>query len=93
MHSILQLDQPEDFIIATGVSITLEKFIIACFEYFGLNYKNHLIINKELYRPTDILISRANPSKANEKLKWKAKTDVYGVINYMINYYLENTHY
>jgi GDPmannose 4,6-dehydratase len=89
MHAILQKDKPEDYIIATGKSITLETFIKTCFEYFGLNYINHIKVNQEFYRPTDILVSRADPSKAANNLNWKAKTDVFGVINKMIEYNLK----
>ncbi len=90
MHAILQHDSPEDFIIATGKSITLELFIKTCFEYFGLNYINYIKVNKDLYRPTDILVSRADTSKATKILHWSAKTDVFGVIEKMIEYNLKN---
>ncbi len=88
MHAILQEDSPEDYIIATGKSITLEMFIKTCFEYFGLNYKNHIKLNEDLFRPTDILVSRGDPTKASKNLNWKAKTDVFGVIEKMIEYKL-----
>ena len=90
MHAILQQDSPQDYIIATGKSITLETFIKTCFEYFGLNYKNHIKLNEDLFRPTDILVSRADPTKASKNLNWFAKTDVFGVIAKMIEYKLNN---
>jgi len=88
MHLILQQDEPDDFIIATGQSISLKEFIIKAFDYFGLDYKNYLVVKEDLLRPTDLIISRANPEKANKILKWEAKTNVYGVINNMIEYNL-----
>lgn len=88
MHLILQQDEPEDFIIATGNTISLKEFIVKTFNYFGLNYENHLVINESLFRPTDILISKADPSKAIKILKWEAKTNVDGVIKNMIEYNL-----
>ena len=88
MHSILQQEEPEDFIIATGNSISLKEFIVKTFEYFGLNYENHLVVNEGLFRPTDIIISKADPSKAKKILKWEAKTNVDGVIKNMIEYKL-----
>ena len=63
-------------------------FIKTCFEYFGLNYKNHIKLNEDLFRPTDILVSRGDPTKASKNLNWKAKTDVFGVIEKMIEYKL-----
>jgi GDPmannose 4,6-dehydratase len=88
MHSILQQEEPEDFIIATGTSITLKDFIAKTFDYFGLNYENHLVVNEGLLRPTDIIISKADPLKAKNILKWEAKTNVDGVIKNMIEYNL-----
>lgn len=88
MHSILQQEEPEDFIIATGNTITLKEFIIKTFEYFGLSYENHLVVNEGLFRPTDIIISKADPSKAKKILKWEAETNVDGVIKNMIEYNL-----
>jgi GDPmannose 4,6-dehydratase len=88
MHSILQQDEPEDFIIATGNTISLKEFIVKTFNYFGLNYENHLVVNEGLFRPTDIIISKGDPSKAKKILKWEAKTNVDGVIKNMIEYNL-----
>jgi GDPmannose 4,6-dehydratase len=92
MHSILQQDEPDDFIIATGISITLKEFIIKAFNYFGLKYDDYLIVNEDLLRPTDIIVSRANPEKANNILKWHAKTSVDGVIKNMIEYNLNRNY-
>jgi GDPmannose 4,6-dehydratase len=88
MHSILQQEEPEDFIIATGNTISLKEFIIKTFEYFGLSYENYLVVNEGLFRPTDIIISKADPSKAKKILKWEAETNVDGVIKNMIEYNL-----
>jgi GDPmannose 4,6-dehydratase len=88
MHSILQQEEPQDFIIATGNTISLKEFIVKTFEYFGLSYENHLVVNEGLFRPTDIIISKADPSKAKKILKWEAKTNVDGVIKNMIEYNL-----
>jgi GDPmannose 4,6-dehydratase len=88
MHSILQQDNPDDFIIATGNTISLKEFIKKTFDYFGLSYENYLVVNEGLFRPTDIIISKADPTKAKNKLKWEAKTNVDGVIKNMIEYNL-----
>ena len=83
MWKMLQLDHPEDFVIATGKTVTLEFFIEHAFQFFGLNYKDYLVINSNLYRPTDIHIGSANPSKANELLDWRAQVKVETVIENM----------
>ena len=80
---MLQLDRPQDFVIATGRTVSLEFFIEHVFQFFGLNYKDYLVVNPNLYRPTDIHIGSANPSKANELLGWRAQVKVETVIEKM----------
>lgn len=88
MHAILQQEEPDDFIIATGNTISLKEFIVKAFDYFGLNHENYLVIKEDLFRPTDIIISKADPMKAKNILKWQAATNVDGVIKKMIEYNL-----
>lgn len=83
MWRMLQLGQPRDFVIATGKTVSLEYFISLVFNFFGLDYLDYLQSNPELYRPSDIHIGRADPSKAAELLGWHAATDVKGVIEKM----------
>ena len=73
MWLMLQQDNPDDYIIATGESNRLEDFVEAVFSTLGLNWKDHVITDRELFRPTDILRAMANPKKAEQKLCWKAK--------------------
>lgn len=83
MWKMLQLDHPQDFVIATGRTVGLEFFIEHAFRFFGLNYKDYLVVNSNLYRPTDIHIGSANSSKANELLGWRAEVRVESVIESM----------
>jgi GDPmannose 4,6-dehydratase len=83
MWMMLQLDQPQDFVIATGKTVSLEYFIEQTFQFFGLHYKDFLVDNPNFYRPTDIRIGSANPAKANELLNWRAQVNVEGVIEKM----------
>jgi GDPmannose 4,6-dehydratase len=91
MFSMLQQDKPDDFIIATGHTISLEDFTKLTFDYLELEMNDHIIINESLMRPSDIVFSKGNPSKANEILKWKAKTNVGELIRIMIQSELSNT--
>jgi GDPmannose 4,6-dehydratase len=90
MHLILQHDKPEDFVISTGKSTSLEEFINLTFKYFNLDYKNYIVIKKELIRPTDISFSKGDASKASELLKWEPKVGVKEIIERMIKDKLEN---
>ena len=84
MYLMLQQDIPEDFVIATGQTISLSDFIAEAFGVLGLNWQDHVIADPALCRPTDISVSRANPSKAREKLGWVAKTNIQETIKIMV---------
>lgn len=88
MHLILQQDKADDFIIATGTSISLKEFINITFSYFNLDYNNYLIQDKNLLRPSDILISKADNTKAKKILGWEAKTKISDIVGRMIEYQL-----
>ena len=75
---------PDDYILATGKSITLEDFINYAFAKFNLDYKKYLKVEKSLYRPLDIIISKANPKKANKELNWESKHSLDKLIDIMI---------
>ena len=83
MWKMLQLDSPEDFIIATGKTHTLEVFVEKSFEIWGLDWKKYVEIDKNLFRPLDIKMSRGNPQKATDKLNWQAKVELDGLIKMM----------
>ena len=83
MWKMLQLDDPQDFIIATGRTVSLKFFIEQAFQYFGLNYEDYLVVNPNLYRPTDIYIGSANLSKANDLLDWRTQVTIESVIENM----------
>lgn len=84
MWLMLQQDTPEDLVIASGESNTLEEFVAESFANFGLNYKNHVVSDPTLLRPSEITISRANTSRAFEKLGWKARYRMRDVVRMMI---------
>jgi GDPmannose 4,6-dehydratase len=72
MWRMLQRDAPEDFVIATGTTITLKEFTAETFAAAGLDWRDHVDVDKTLFRPSDIAVSRADPAKAARLLGWKA---------------------
>jgi GDPmannose 4,6-dehydratase len=84
MYLMLQQDEPDDYVIATGRSISLEDFVNKAFKYFNLNYREYMKTNEELVRPTDISFSSGDASKAARKLKWTPEYLVDDVIKMMI---------
>lgn len=83
MWRMLQLEAADDFVIATGKTITLEEFVNKAFEFFGLDWHAHVDLDSSLLRPSDIAISRGNPQKAKDVLGWEPTMDVDGVIERM----------
>ena len=84
MYSMIRADSPEDYVIATGETRKLEEFVCAAFEHVGLNWRKHVIVEKNLFRPTDIMIGRGNASKAAQKLGWSARCKMEDVARMMV---------
>lgn len=84
MWLMLQQDQADDFVIATGDTNSLEKFADTAFACAGLDWHDHVITDSSLLRPTDIMTARANPAKIFKKIGWKAKYKMEDVVRMMI---------
>jgi GDPmannose 4,6-dehydratase len=84
MWKMLQLDKPEDFVIATGQTNSLESFVASAFECVGLNWRDHVDSSPALMRPSEIRMSRANPAKAFTLLNWRAKNKMRDVVQLMV---------
>lgn len=84
MWLMMQQDQPDDFVIATGRSVSLQYFVDYTFRALNMNYKEYVDVDTSLFRPTDLLYGKADPSKAEKVLGWRAATFVENVIDKMI---------
>ena len=89
MWLMLQQDEPHDYVIATGETNSLEDFVSAVFSKLGMNWRDYVEHNPDLLRPTDILISKANPAKAKEKLGWQAQHRMTDVARMMVEAQLQ----
>jgi GDPmannose 4,6-dehydratase len=74
MWRMLQQEQAEDFVIATGVSVSLQEFVSEVFGSLGLDSDEYVTSEKQLYRPSDIAWSQGDASRARERLEWVAQT-------------------
>ena len=83
LWGMLNSDEPDEYVLATGRTVSLEYFTRKVFQYHGLDWQNFVEIDHELFRPTDLLATRADPSKARTVLGWSHKKDVDGVISGM----------
>lgn len=86
MHRILVHDVPEDFVIGTGRSYSLEEFAAAAFGAVGLDWREWVIRDRSLERPSDIPANRANPAKAARLLEWRPRSTMHDVVAAMVRH-------
>ena len=84
MWRMLQQGEPMDFVIATGETRALRDFVAESFAALDLDWKEHVLTDPTLMRPTDIRISRADPSLALAQLGWQAETHMAEVVRRMV---------
>ena len=80
MYLMLQQDEPDDFVIATGQAYSLEDFVATVFDTVGLDWREHVVTDESLYRPAENLLSRGCADKAKAKLGWSARSKMPDVI-------------
>lgn len=85
MWLMLQQEQADDYVIATGHTHTLKEFIAVVFEQAGLRYEDHVISDPQLFRPTDIAEGHAYPAKAKRRLGWQSRHSMEAVARMMVD--------
>lgn len=90
MWKMLQQEVPDDYVVATGQTNSLQDFIKEVFSALDLRWEKHVIHNENLTRPTDIQISIADTKKAQTELNWKAKYVMHDVAKMMVEYDLRD---
>jgi len=84
MWRILQQEEADDYVIATGESHTLEDFTAEAFRCVGLDWHDYVEIDRSLFRPSEIMYGCGNPAKANSELGWKAVSRMPEVVRMMV---------
>ena len=85
MWLMLQQEQPDDFVIATGRTTTVRDMCKIAFEHVGLNMDDYLVIDPEFFRPAEVDVLLGNPGKAKEKLGWEPTTTLEEMIVEMVD--------
>lgn len=73
MWAMLQLNKPSDFVVGTGMTHTVQEFVDAAFLYTGLDKDECIKSGKEMFRPTDVRVLRADIHRARTFLQWEPK--------------------
>ncbi len=90
MWLILQQDKAEDYVIGTGKQHSVEDFAQKAFAHVGLNYKDHIDIDENLIRPSEVNTLLADYSKAKKNLKWEPKISFDELVVNMVENDLKN---
>lgn len=86
MWSMLQQDNPDDYVVATGKTVTVRKFAEKAFKYAGLDYTDYVETSEKYLRPTDVELLLGDPSKAVKELGWNPnKTTLDELIQMMVD--------
>jgi len=85
MWLMLQADQPDDFVLATGETHTVKEFCRHAFERAGLDWEKHVEIDPRYYRPTEVDYLLGDPTKAKEKLGWEPKVKFEELVRMMVD--------
>ncbi|MGK2877395.1 MAG: GDP-mannose 4,6-dehydratase [Solirubrobacterales bacterium] len=82
---ILQQDEPDDYVIATGETHTVRDFCERAFDRVGLNYEDYVEVDPRYFRPTEVDLLIGDPSRAEKKLDWKPKVTFEGLVDMMVD--------
>ncbi|MFE4707351.1 GDP-mannose 4,6-dehydratase [Peribacillus simplex] len=92
MWLMLQQDEPDDYVIATGETHTVKEFVEIAFEHVGLNWQEHVVQDPQFMRPAEVDILLGDPSKAKQKLKWEPQINFEQLVKMMVDQDLKNYH-
>lgn len=84
MWLMMQQDEPDDYIVATGEANSLQDFVAHSFESFDLDWKKYVDSDSRFFRPSDLAWSQGNSEKAASRLGWHPSVKMKGVIERML---------
>lgn len=84
MWLMLQQDKPDDYVVATGRTVTVRQMCEIAFAHVGLKTQDHLVIDEKLFRPAEVDVLLGNPAKAKAALGWHAETTLEEMIAEMV---------
>lgn len=84
MWMILQHDKPDDYVLGSGETHSIEELATIAFGTTGLNYKDYIVIDKKFYRPVDVNLLHSDPSKAKRVLGWETTTSFNDMVVNMV---------
>ena len=89
MWMMLQSDEPDDFVVATGETYSVREFLEKVFKSLGLNWEKHVEIDPKYYRPSEVDVLLGDSSKIRRKLGWKPRVSFDGLVKMMVEHDLD----
>jgi GDPmannose 4,6-dehydratase len=85
MWLMLQQDQPDDYVISTGETHTVEELVQIAFDHAGLNWRDYVVIDPKFVRPAEVDLLLGDCTKAKEKLGWKLEVGFEQLVKMMVD--------
>jgi GDPmannose 4,6-dehydratase len=85
MWLMLQQDEPEDYVISTGITHSVKGLVQIAFDYVNLNWEDYVIVDPKFVRPAEVDLLLGDPTKAKDKLGWEPATDFKSLIKMMVD--------
>ncbi len=82
---MLQADEPEDYVLATGETHTVEEFLEEAFTYAGLDWRGYVKTDPRYFRPAEVDLLIGDYSKAKEKLQWEPTVRFQELVRMMVD--------
>ncbi len=89
MWRMLQLDEPDDFVVCTGESHSVREFCEVAFGHVGLDYQDHVVIDEQFFRPAEVDLLVGDCTKAETELGWIKRTSFTDLVEMMVDADLE----
>jgi len=85
MWRMLQQDQPDDYVVATGETWSVKDFLVEAFGYAGLDWEKYVVVDPKFFRPAEVDLLLGDPTKAKTKLGWKPAVDFKALVRMMVD--------
>lgn len=85
MYRMLQQDNPEDYVVATGETHEVKEFCQLAFDHVGLNWEDYVVIDPQFMRPAEVDLLVGSPEKARKVLDWQPQTTFEQLVRMMVD--------
>lgn len=85
MWLMLQREKPDDYVIATNETHSVKKFVEVAFAHAGLDWKDHVVVDQNFFRPSEVHLLKGDYSKANKDLKWEPSVRFEDLVRMMVD--------